>query len=35
MSSMFAIGTHTEYYKDLYNRVYNNKNNMNEVMFKN
>ena len=35
MLAMFAIGTHTEYYKVLYNRVNNNKNNMNDETFKN
>ena len=35
MLAMFAIGTHTEYYRVLYNRVNNNKNNMNDEAFKN
>ena len=31
---MLGIGTHTEYYKVLYNRINNNKENMNDELVK-
>ena len=34
MMTMFGIGTHTEYYKVLYNRINNQKEKMNLDLFK-
>ncbi len=34
MMAMFGIGTHTEYYNVLYNRINNQKDKMNEELFK-
>ena len=34
MLTMLGIGTHTEYYKALYNRINNNKENMNDELVK-
>lgn len=34
MLTMLGIGTHTEYYKVLYNRINNNKENMNDELVK-
>ncbi len=34
MMAMFGIGTHTEYYNVLYNRINNQKAKMNEELFK-
>lgn len=34
MLTIFVIGTHTEYYKVLYNRVKNNRDKINEECFK-
>jgi hypothetical protein len=34
MMTIFGIGTHTEYYDVLYNRINNQKNIMNEELFK-
>lgn len=33
MLTMLEIGTHTEYYKVLYNRIINNKDKMNDDLF--
>lgn len=34
MMAMFGIGTHIEYYNVLYNRINNQKDKMNEELFK-
>ena len=34
MMTMFGIGTHTEYFNVLYNRINNQKDKMNEELFK-
>lgn len=34
MLALLGIGTHTEYYKVLYNRINNQKDKMNEELFK-
>jgi hypothetical protein len=34
MMAIFGIGTHTEYYNVLYNRINNQKDKMNEELFK-